>query len=212
MSQQISRRRLLRERAPSARIYHVSAYPTGRDPQTKVYLKTIIPAMVTYILGPDWEKQLGAKHTIDGVEESGTEDEVALGLRILQAGGSVVDLSDARGNGEMMDLVASKESDDWQKRQKYMFGWPADGGVWVLELPPWAEHDPFHPMPKPDKGLGRYYTGNLDCGPLKNIQDMEGLCPMLERLGAKFYKSAGESKEVKEFGLFDVNSVLHKRY
>lgn len=57
-SVQIPKRRLYAELTPSDTVYHLWAYPETQAPQTIVYLKTIIPVMVTYVLGSNWKTEL----------------------------------------------------------------------------------------------------------------------------------------------------------
>lgn len=87
-------------------------------------------------------------------------DEVLLALRILRAGGAVIDLSDARADLELTEIVTHGEWIAAEKRQKYLFGWPESGGVWVLSLPEWAERDPFGWPPKRTGALTRHYNGS----------------------------------------------------
>ncbi|KAF2733319.1 hypothetical protein EJ04DRAFT_468677, partial [Polyplosphaeria fusca] len=130
------KRRLYAEDTLSEVVYHLWAYPEARAPKTTVYLKTNIPAMVTYVLGPTWKTEIGSGRMLDIPTAMWTDaDEVSLALRILRAGGAVIDLSDARGNLEMAEVVTQSEWTEAEKRQKYLFGWPESGGVWVLGLP-----------------------------------------------------------------------------
>jgi hypothetical protein len=66
--------------------------------------------MVTYVLGPTWKTELGSGRILRVPTASWTdEDEVSFALRILRAGGAVLDLRDARGNLEMAELVTQGE-------------------------------------------------------------------------------------------------------
>lgn len=53
----------------------------------------------------------------------------------------MIDLSEARGDCEMMEMITIGEWIEAGKRQRYLFGWPEGGGVWVLGLPEWVERD-----------------------------------------------------------------------
>lgn len=204
--------RLYAEETPSNVVYHLWAYPEARAPKTTVYLKTIIPAMVAYVLGPTWRTEIGSGRILDMPTAMWTDaDEVSLALRILCAGGAVIDLSDARGSSEMEEVITHGEWIEAEKRQKYLFGWPESGGVWVLRLPEWARYDPFTWLPKQTGGLTRYYDGSLDCRPLKKLESIEEFCSALKELGAQYYDNADVSDEVKEFGLLKEETVLYKK-
>ncbi|KAF1954946.1 hypothetical protein CC80DRAFT_493334 [Byssothecium circinans] len=211
-STQNPKRRLYAEYTPSNVVYHLWAYPEARAPKTTVYLKTIIPAMVTYVLGPTWKTEIGSGRMLDMPTAMWTDaDEVSLALRILRAGGAVIDLSDARGDLELTEVVTHSEWIEAEKRQKYLFGWPESGGVWVLGLPQWAERDPFEMPPKRTGALTRHYNGSLDCSPLKKLESMEEFCSALKKLGAQYYDNADVSDEVREFGLLKEETILYKK-
>ena len=211
-SAQTPKRRLYAEYTPSNVVYHLWAYPEARAPKTTVYLKTIIPAMVTYALGLTWKIEVGSGMMLDMPTALWTDaDEVSLALRILRAGGAVIDLSDARGNLELAEVVTHSEWIEAEKRQKYLFGWPESGGVWVLSLPEWAERDPFEWPPKGTGALTRYYNGSLDCSPLKKLESMEEFCSALKELGAQYYDNADVSDEVREVGLLKEETILYKK-
>jgi hypothetical protein len=202
-STQNPKHRLYAECTPSGVVYHLWAYPKARTPETTVYLKTVIPAMVTYVLGPTWKTEIGPRRVLDMPPAMWTDaDEVSLAFRIRRAGGAVINLCDARGNLEMTELVTHSEWIEAEKRQKYLFGWPKSGGVWVLGLSEWAERDPFEWPPKRTGALTRHYDGSLDCSPLKKLESMEEFCSALKELGAQYYDNANVSNEVREFGLF----------
>ncbi|KAL1610713.1 hypothetical protein SLS60_002383 [Paraconiothyrium brasiliense] len=206
------KRRLYADHTPSAIVYHLWAYPGARGLTTIVYLKTIIPAMVAYVLGPTWKSEIGSETTMDiPTADVCDAEEVTLALRILRAGGAVIDLSDARGNLEMTEVITHGEWIEAEKRQRYLFGWPKTGGVWVLSLLEWVERDPFEWPPRRTGALMRHYDGSLDCSPFKEIESMEEFCLVLKDLGAKYYDDVKVSDEVKEFGLLDQNTVLHKK-
>lgn len=179
---------------------------------TAVYLQTVIPAMVTYVLGDAaWESEVKPETMMPMPTANWTDnDEMALSMRILQAGGTVVDLSSASGDSEKAGLVARCEWREAEKRQKYLFGWPESGGVWVLDLPEWAEYDPFEGPPEQRGVLKRRYNGALDCNSLREIKSMEELCLAFKDLGARFYEDAKNSNEVRELGLLEKDACLLK--
>ncbi len=211
-STQTPKRRLYAEYTPSYDVYHLWAYPEARAPNTTVYMKTSIPAMVTYVLGPTWKTELGSGWKLDMPTTLWTDaDEVSLALRILRVGGAVIDLSDVRGGLEMGELETQIQWREAEKRQKYLFGWPESGGVWVLGLPEWAERDPFESPPKPTGGLMRHYDGTLDCRPLKKLENMEEFCLVLTELGVQYYGNADVSNEVQEAALLKEQTILSKK-
>ncbi|KAF1938133.1 hypothetical protein EJ02DRAFT_325193, partial [Clathrospora elynae] len=122
------------------RAYQLYAYPTQRKPNTLVQLQTPIPAIVSYVLGPSWHNDLSDGQTIAVPQESWTkEDETALAFRMLRGGGAIMDVSYANN---MWWLFGDGFDSAWtaaEQQKKYIFGWPKDGGVWVLHLPPLLE-------------------------------------------------------------------------
>ncbi|KAF2005711.1 hypothetical protein P154DRAFT_571006 [Amniculicola lignicola CBS 123094] len=64
-SAQNPKRQLYAEYTPSSVVYHLWAYPGARAPKTTVYLNTIIPAMVAYVLGPTWKTEIGSGTMLD---------------------------------------------------------------------------------------------------------------------------------------------------
>ena len=57
------------------------------------------------------------------------------------------------------------------------FGWPADGGVWVLKMPY---------MDSEMKGIGR----------IRNAFSMEERCRQIEKLGGVFYNDPAKSPDL----------------
>jgi hypothetical protein len=47
--------------------------------------------------------------------------------------------------------------------------------------------------------------------PLRRIESTKEFCKEMKQLGAKYYEDEKDSGEVKEFGLLDTESILHKR-
>jgi hypothetical protein len=74
--------------------YQIQAFPVRRSQNTVVYINTQCSAVVAYVLGPDWREQLNGR---DGVRYSGItsdwkeDDEEEISMRIIQAGGAVLD-------------------------------------------------------------------------------------------------------------------------
>ncbi|KAH7083745.1 hypothetical protein FB567DRAFT_430090, partial [Paraphoma chrysanthemicola] len=124
--------------------FNLYAYPTQLPPTTLIYLQTNIPAIISYVLGQTWHPSAHTnpyeKLLIPQPPAANWTDanESALGLRMLRSGGAIMNISFtptlARRINAMETLSLS-----WlpvAQRLKYIFGWPATGGVWVLTLPP----------------------------------------------------------------------------
>jgi hypothetical protein len=60
-------------------------------------------------------------------------------------------------------------------------------------------------------GLEPYHDESLDLRPLRHLESTKELCKEMKQLGAKYYEDEKDSREVKEFGLLDTESILHKR-
>lgn len=180
---------------------------------TAVYLKTVIPALVTYVLAhSNWEAEVNPASILLIPADNWTdEDETSLSMRIVRAGGAVVDLSRGVAAPESAETVVRGEWNEFEGKKKYQFGWPKSGGVWVLDLPEWMQRDPFDWSLEQTGCLKRFDNGTLNYDPLKNNHSMEDLCLALKDLGAKFYEDVKASDEVKELGLLEDETCLRKK-
>ncbi|KAF2806005.1 uncharacterized protein BDZ99DRAFT_362938, partial [Mytilinidion resinicola] len=118
--------------------YFLWAYPEQRQMNTVIYLRTNTPALITYVLGPEWKTELdqsGHKYLEKPDEGWADVDEAALALRMRRAGGAVIDISKTYGMAWLYEDVCTSEWWAVEKRRKYVFGWPETGGVLVLALP-----------------------------------------------------------------------------
>ncbi|KAF2828443.1 hypothetical protein CC86DRAFT_274615, partial [Ophiobolus disseminans] len=118
-------------------ISQIYAYPSQRPAHTLVQLQTAIPGIVEYVLGPTWRSQLSHLSVLNVPQSNWTnDDENAITLRVLRGGGAIIDHTSVLdrwwvlGDGFANRWLAAEQA------QKYIFGWPSSGGVWVLDLPP----------------------------------------------------------------------------
>ncbi|OAL02902.1 hypothetical protein IQ06DRAFT_292184 [Phaeosphaeriaceae sp. SRC1lsM3a] len=126
--------------------YHVQAFPACRPNKTVAYVGTRSPAIVAYIMGSDWRTLLDADNIVDygGIDDNWTEDdEEKLAMRIIQAGGTVLDTTIPRTYS--FDTQRTEQFAAFSRTKKYVFGWPPQGGLWVLQLDgrvPWESWQP----------------------------------------------------------------------
>lgn len=115
--------------------YCIWAYPESRKPHTEIFIQTPTPALVSYILGEDWRSRLDTYSQLYDHKQTSTEaDEIGLAMRILKAGGAVLDVPDT--NPELPHEALKLKWSGFEKRRERLFGWPDTGGVWVLHLTP----------------------------------------------------------------------------
>jgi hypothetical protein len=106
--------------------------------------------------------------------------------------------------------------------KKYIYGWPEEGGVWVLHLPPLLDKH-INSDPSLDEELDqmehwdsiehtvfRDLYGSVHYGDLVDAVTMKGFCGRLEDGGARFYEKAEDSPEVIEEGLLNLGAALQK--
>lgn len=212
-------RLMMQDRPTRAQIY---AYPTQRPAHTLIQLEIEIPAIVAYVLGPKWREQLSELGMLDVPQANWTnDDETAISLRMTRGGG-----------GAFMDhnnMVWWRFGDGFggrwlpvQQQQKYIFGWPNSGGVWVLLLPPllerhtdgsydmaaqWAQVERWH---RREKNVFRNVDGSIYFGDLHESESMEELCKSLKGKGAVFYDEFEDSKEVVKSALMHAEMALSK--
>ena len=86
-------------------------------------------------MGSEWRRQLnGDEH----LEHNSTKsecmeaDEEELSMRIMNAGGAVLDTINPWH--EMSEVQDSKQFAAFSRTKEYIFGWPDDGGLWMLHL------------------------------------------------------------------------------
>jgi hypothetical protein len=150
------------------------------------------------------------------------DDGIAVALRVLRGGGAIVDNTWALDSWWMFGDGFGSRWLPAQQQQKYIFGWPTDGGVWVLQLPPLlAKHtsgyydigeelEEIKRMNGGDKTLFRHLDGSIYYGDLVKSQTMADLCKNLNEKGAIFYAKIKNSTEVIESGLLDAEAALKK--
>jgi hypothetical protein len=201
--------------------YRLWAYPAERKPGTVVHLQTSVPALVTYVLGPTWRSQLAQGDGTFLKKPTGNwsdADEAALAMRIHYAGGASIDIRAALGLWWLYETICDLEWKVVDNLRKYVFGWPGDGGVWVLPLPLRVGEKKLETDERgniinfqdildsitedPDDADVFYYGGvNLSC--LRSAETMDEYCEKLKELGARFYENPRDSGELLELGLLD---------
>lgn len=208
-------------------VYRLWAFPTERESDTVVYLRTSVPALVSYVLGPTWRSQLAGGNSATIEKPTGNwscADEMALAMRIRQVGGALIDVSDALGLWWLYEGVCNTEWSPLEKLRKYIFGWPDGGGVWVLTLPlrvgkPMFELDQFGNLVNPvdpslleldEEDWDMYLNGGVRLDGLRGAETMEEYCEKLKELGARFYENPRDSEEVMELELLDGKRVLRQ--
>jgi hypothetical protein len=209
--------------------YQIQAFPACRPQKTVVYIDTESPAVVAYVLGSDWREQLNGR---DDLRYNGTtlewkeSDEEEIAMRIIRAGGTVLDTT--YPEHDLDHVQRPKEFAAFSRTKKYIFGWPNNGGLWVLHLdglvpleywtPSLAQWDggfwmypgqhedmereaefPSQPRPLPD--------GAFDSEKLNQAETMDEYCSELRERNATFYKDPEASTEALEMGLFDKDTL-----
>tara|TARA_R110002003_G_scaffold112_10_gene9614 strand:- start:112 stop:657 length:546 start_codon:yes stop_codon:yes gene_type:complete len=175
------------------------------------------------VLGPTWRSQLSELGMIRVPRSNWTnDDETAVALRVLRGGGAIMDHTSVLDRWWVFGDGFGARWLPAQQQQKYVFGWPTDGGVWVLRLPPLLDkhtggyHDigeeleGAQRMNEEDEELFRHQDGSVYYGDLVKSQTMDDLCRNLENKGAIFYAKIEDSTEVIESGLLDAEAALKK--
>jgi hypothetical protein len=201
----------------------------GTDGPYVHYLYNPSKASLSYIMGDDWRSQLRSDHPprpkalpYDGdvvlrpsvsKSDKGTchfppdddlaaqTEERAHSLRMRRCGAvAICSESDmSRYESERADYV-----------QDYLFGWPDGGGVWVLRAP-WlsAETKPPVGARRPDEEImesnlkrarERRVFRNI-AKTLKQQEDMEDVCRVLEESGAQYHATIDDCPEAVELNL-----------
>lgn len=191
----------------------------GRTPL--LYLRTNVPAYVSYVMGSDWRSKLRDDHFSDArhmwrngrvilrpsaeeiVEnEKLARKEQAHYERMLRCEPKVIR---SKGDTAPPRLVV----DACDNPSKQVFGWPSGGGVWILR------RSTFLDNPRASY-LSGTYDDDIDSATRrrkaevlynelvtsrKEYADMDELCRALEDAGAEFYPSIHECPEAVELGL-----------
>lgn len=203
--------------------------PDEKGPYVQ-YLVSESPAMINYIMGDDWRSRLESDHWL---RPNGVLRERLVIFRPSSTRNATIDHSqtvleensdleaDERAHSLLMRrcgavaMAAESEAYHWNSRSKirapdFFFGWPKDGGVWVLR-PSWSQPPPVFPdgYPETDEEImeenwkkaerDRFY---LDLAlEVQRQDDMEDVCRVLEAAGAQFYKSIEDCPEAVERNL-----------
>lgn len=151
------------------------------------------------------------------------DDETAVALRMFRCGAATIDHSLAMGAMWAMDEAFGWHWQSTERQQKYIFGWPATGGVWVLQLPPLLdkhnsknfdlveEAEQHYRHMNGDPAISRNVDGSIYYGDLVKSETMDEFCERLKHEGARFYDSIQDSPEVIEMGLLDAEAALKRK-
>lgn len=199
------------------------AYSNQRPAETLVQLQTSIPALIDFVLGPMWRDELSERGTLKVPQTNWTnENETDIAFRMFRCVAAIVDHSIAMGAWWALGDPFGWHWQSAQRQQKYIFGWPSAGGVWVLHLPPLLEkHNDenldlgeeltqHHRQMHGDDTVSRNVDGTIHYGDLVKSTTMEEFCERLKDKGARFYGSIESSVEVVETGLLNAEAALKK--
>jgi hypothetical protein len=217
----------IRDNSWVAKRYQLYAYPEHRPKDTIVQLQTRIPALISFVLGPNftWCEEGNERQSLTVPQINWTnEDEAAIALRILRAGGAIHDISWIHERWWMCE----SRSDMWlraEQQKKYIFAWPESGGVWVLHLSPLLEEHfdcgriteagieqmLMEEAGELDDAVFRDTDGSVRYGDLMRVETMSELCRKLKEHGAVWYECIGDSPEVHDLGLTDIKAALRQK-
>ena len=177
-----------------------------------LYLRTVVPAYVNYIMGEGWRSWLrDDHHTSDAhifhdgqvilrpsitktIGQESREDLEALEryhcLRMRRCGAFAL--------RSEVDII--QEETAWKRWPEYLFGWPASGGVWVLRDDP-AEDLRVNLVPDFAMIDQMHCLFLLAYKAIMQQSGMNELCRILEEAGGQFYPSIEDCPEVKKLGL-----------
>lgn len=101
--------------------YHIQAFPACRPTNTVVYVGTRSSAIAAHVLGSDWRTLLAdtfvAKYRGTGDNWS-EEDEQKLAMRIIQAGGTVLDTTEPMNTP--FDVQRTRQFAAFSRTKKYI--------------------------------------------------------------------------------------------
>lgn len=190
----------------------------GNNGYPLLYLRGEVRPYLEYVMGKNWREQLRSDHKTneqhtyhDGKvvlrPEAPKADETAesevMGnerahcVRMLRCG--------ARGIRSEVD-ANNLDTIGWERPPKQMFGWPSQGGVWVLRHPDSGEGVHVFDGTSADREALREYSRREDQyiefeQDLSQYEDMDELCRGLEQAGAEFYQNIEDCPEVIELEL-----------
>jgi hypothetical protein len=149
-------------------------------------------------------------------------DEECLAMRIIQAGGAVLDTTYPWS--ELDYIQRSTQFAAFSRTRNYLLGWPDNGGLWGLTLNGlipqdyWEDSladteafieaffeaiDRDEEVPQPETvPPGAFDTTKLDAA-----ETMHAYCDELRTCGATFYKIPIISDEAVQCGMFDRNTL-----
>lgn len=208
-----------------------------------VYITTRSPAVVTYVLGLDWKQQLNGSYYLlhNATASNWTEiEEEELSMRILRAGGAVLDTTFPEPyQHEMRWTQYNEQFGAFTRTKDFIFGWPDNGGLWMLYLDGLVPREywkaPYvnccmddgniplecwESMEREDEYYVKYISSGLpipladgafNSTKLNQAETMSEFCIELEKHGATFYEDPKKAREAVKLGFFDTN-VLTKTW
>ena len=179
-----------------------------------LYLRSNIPAYVSYIMGEDWRSKLRDDHytndakifhdgevilrpsTTTSPSEESQEDLEALErahcLRMRRCGAVAV--------RSEIDIIF--EETGYARWPDHLFGWPANGGVWILRDDP-AEELRVNIMQKTARTEEIQDRFMLASKAIRQQSDMDELCRVLQEAGGQFYTNIEDCPEVNKLSLLN---------
>ena len=176
-------------------------------------------AYLSYILGEDWQSRLRVHHDRHSKDyrylpiPGNDADEAEHCLRMRRCGAiSVKDL----------DEVQARKNDDgpgslWplQETEKYIFGWPESGGVWVFRIPRevWKSSIPEPGSPDYIRAIFEYEENYARLSDkiegmqrsIKEQSEMDGVCDILSDAGAIWYPDIKDCSEAQDMNLVEAS-------
>nr|POF17947.1 hypothetical protein CFP56_13358 [Quercus suber] len=180
----------------------------GSNGPPLLHLRGRVPAHVNYIMGDDWRSQLRPdqasetrifhggevilRPTAPGDEDLDAEEQAHC-LRMLRCGAFV-----ARAEPDIISIESHGPPE-----LKQLFGWPANGGVWILRSLP--IDFPRDGRSEQEELEAEAMMMHLDevAEEIKQQADMEGVCRILEEAGGQFYEDMEKCPEVVKLGLLE---------
>lgn len=200
-------------------------YPPPDFGNNDVYIHYLLSeglANVKYVMGDDWRSQLRqdyqdpSKQSVPNggvilrpstvnefatLDPAAEEEEREHSLRMRRCGAVAVCTEiDTR----------HYDSTTIKSVPRYLFGWPASGGVWAIRSP-WSMPLPEVPngYPRTDEEILEWTIRKADIRDtyyslarnVKKLDSMEDVCHLLEESGAQFYETIADCPEAVELNL-----------
>lgn len=191
----------------------INGFPS-RDPRDGfLCLLGPSPAFISYVIGPDWRQHLHSRQVDDAEElyiprpspgnSAGDRENERRHCLLMRRCGALIIYSD-------IDIIERLTATplDHQAAERQVFGWPEDGGVWILRLPKLprdceTDEEAWKVFDQNFKDEERQDEVKFQLTRLKKIDDMEEVCGLLAELGGEFYRNPAQCPEVRDLGLWD---------